>query len=220
MDKEKIHVEPSGENFISCPTKTHLMGINLIKKAGYVMLLAMMISCGNGSLMTKSEQKVKKGAFVMNEQDSIFDIVATDTYDSISFVMNLAEGALWDITVKELAQSGDDDRWEETGYMGAVDSRYCFHRKGYADSDTLYGWQINLLNEKKILLNNEGNQLKIFGKDYGQKVSLFTPEGKLIEEKKADKATLDFHIPSGYDYLKVDITRDSDTHVVFNFPVR
>ncbi|MBO7466662.1 MAG: hypothetical protein J6T94_03125 [Bacteroidaceae bacterium] len=192
----------------------------MIKKAGYVMLLAMMISCGNGSLMTKSEQKVKKGAFVMNEQDSIFDIVATDTYDSISFVMNLAEGALWDITVKELAQSGDDDRWEETGYMGAVDSRYCFHRKGYADSDTLYGWQINLLNEKKILLNNEGNQLKIFGKDYGQKVSLFTPEGKLIEEKKADKATLDFHIPSGYDYLKVDITRDSDTHVVFNFPVR
>ena len=111
MDKEKMQVEPSGENSISCPTKTRLVGINLMKKAGYVMLLAMMISCGTGSLMTKSEQKVKKGAFVMNEQDSIFDIVATDTYDSISFVMNLAEGALWDITVKELAQSGDDDRW-------------------------------------------------------------------------------------------------------------
>ena len=183
-------------------------------------MLAMAASCGMNSCGTYRVHKVKKAVFVMTEQDTIFDIMATDTYDSISFSANMVEDVKWDVTERMLAGNGEDERWDELSFGGVCDVRYCFHRKGYEDSDTLYGWHVHLPNGVQLLLNNEGKQLKIFGKDYGEKVSLFTPDGKLIAEKDVDKNTVNFRIPAGLDYLKVDITRDSGMHFVFNYPVR
>jgi len=191
-----------------------------MKKGIYVLLLALAASCGMNSCGTCRVHKVKKAVFVMTEQDTVFDIMATDTYDSISFSANMVDDAKWDITERMLASNGEGERWDEISFRGVCDVKYCFHRKGYEDSDTLYGWQVHLPNSVQILLNNEGKQLKIFGKDYGEKVTLFTPDDKLIAEKNADKNTVDFRIHAGLDYLKVDITRDSGTHFVFNYPVR
>ena len=156
----------------------------------------------------------------MTEQDSTFDLLATDNYDSISFSINLAQGELWDVSEKIFAVVDGKVCSDEIGFAGAYDVKYCFHCKGYEDSDTLYGWKICFPDNQEILLNNEGSQLKIFGKGYGEKVALFTPDNKFVGEKAIDKATLDFQIPAGFDYLKVDITRDGDTHFVFNYPIR
>lgn len=191
-----------------------------MKKKIYVLLLAVVALCGMNSCGTYRVHKVKKAVFVMTEQDSIFDILATDTYDSISFSVRMVEGALGNITERMLVPQEGNERWDEISFVGAYDLEYCFHRKGYEDSDTLYGWNIHLPNDVQILLNNEGKRLKIFGKGYGEKVMLFTPDDKLIGEKEADKATLEFRIPAGLDQLKVDIQRDSSTHFVFSYPVR
>ena len=191
-----------------------------MKKEIYVLLLAMVALCGMNSCGTYRVRKVKKAVFVMTEQDSVFDIMATDTYDSISFSARMVEGALGNITERMIAVQGGNERWDEISFGGIYDMEYCFHRKGYEDSDTLYGWNIHLPNDVQILLNNEGKRLKIFGKGYCEKVTIFTPDDKLIGEKEADKATLEFLIPAGLDQLKVDIQRDSSTHFVFSYPVR
>ena len=156
----------------------------------------------------------------MTEQDTLFDILATDTYDSISFSKNLVEGELWDISKRNTIVIDGKECSDEIGFAGAYDVKYCFHRKGYEDADTLFGWNVHFTNNLQILLNNEGDKLKIFGKDYGEKVAVFTPDDRLVSEKDIDKPAISFQIPLGFDHLKVDITRDSGTHYIFNYPVR
>lgn len=177
-------------------------------------------SCNSYKSSGDTARKVKKGVFVMSEKDSTFDILATDVYDSISFSMRMFEGVQWDITLKETAVNEGEERSYETSYMGANDLKYCFHREGFEDSDTLYGWKVNLLKGNSILLNNEGNRLKVFGKEYGEKVTLFTPDDKMIAEKAVDKTTLEFQIPAGVELIKVDVAQNGGVHVVFNYPMR
>jgi len=97
-----------------------------------------------------------------------------------------------------------------------------FHKKGFEDTDTLYAWrvQLNYGMENEIMLNNVGTSLKIFGKNYGNSVSVSTSDDKIIAEKTITDGVTEISIPKGVEYLNVDIKYDERKHFHFKYPVR
>ena len=174
---------------------------------------------------SNANRKLKKPVFIAsNEESRIYDIKATDNYDSIfSYKMEMVQDEMGDVTMElHDVDTNGTERVDSTSYAGVYVEKFVFHKEGYEDSDTLYAWRVQLLlgMENEIMLNNEGATLKIFGKNYGKNVSVSTSDGKIIAEKAITNGVTEICIPTEVEYLKVDVKYDEQKHYLFKYPVR
>ena len=198
-----------------------------MKKITFLLTALIAFSCVVYCLAENSNanRKLKKPVFIAsNEASKIYDIKATDNYDSIfSYKMEMVQNELGDVTVElHGIDTNGKERVDSTSYAGVFVEKYVFHRKGYEDTDTLYAWRVQLLYgiENEIMLNNEGTTLKIFGKNYGKNVSVSTSDGIIAKEKAITNGVMEISIPTGVEYLNVDIKYDEQKHYLFKYPVR
>ena len=198
-----------------------------MKKITFLLTALIAFSCVVYCLAENSNanRKLKKPVFIAsNEASKIYDIKATDNYDSIfSYKMEMVQNELGDVTVElHGIDTNGKERVDSTSYAGVFVEKYVFHRKGYEDTDTLYAWRVQLLYgiENEIMLNNEGTTLKIFGKNYGKNVSVSTSDGIIAKEKAITNGVTEIRIPTGVEYLNVDIKYDEQKHYLFKYPVR
>ena len=174
---------------------------------------------------SNAKRKLKRPVFIeSNEESKIYDIKATDNYDSIfSYSLEMVQDEMGDVTMElHDVNTNGKERVDSASYAGVYVEKYVFHKKGYEDSDTLYAWRVQLLlgMENEIMLNNEGTTLKIFGKDYGKSVSVSTSDDKIIAEKAISNGVTEICIPTKVEYLNVDIKYDEQKHYLFKYPVR
>ena len=174
---------------------------------------------------SNAKRKLKRPVFIAsNEESKIYDIKATDNYDSIfSYSMEMVQDEMGDVTMElHDVNTNGKECVDSASYAGVYVEKYVFHRKGYEDSDTLYAWRVRLLlgMENEIMLNNEGTTLKIFGKNYGKNVSVSTSDDKIIAEKAISNGVTEIRIPTEVEYLNVDIKYDEQKHYFFKYPVR
>ena len=198
-----------------------------MKKNIFLLTTSFALSCivyclaGNSN----ANRKLKKPVFIAsNEASKIYDIKATDNYDSIFYYqMEMIQNEMGDVKV-ELHDVGTNGKElvDSTSYAGVFVEKFVFHKQGYEDSDTLYAWRVQLLlgMENEIMLNNEGTTLKIFGKNYGKNVSVSTIDDKIIAEKTITNGVTEIRIPTGVEYLNVDIKYDEQKHYLFKYPVK
>jgi hypothetical protein len=185
--------------------------------------LSCIVYCLAGN--SNANRKLKKPVFIAsNEESKIYDIKATDNYDSIFYYqMEMVQGELGDVTVKlhDVGTNGKE-LVDSESYAGVYVEKFVFHKKGFEDSDTLYAWRVQLLlgMENEIMLNNVGTTLKIFGKNYGKNVSVSTSDGIIASEKTITNGVTEISIPKGVEYLNVDIKYDEQKHFHFKYPVR
>jgi len=171
-------------------------------------------------------RKLKKPVFIAsNEESKIYDIKATDNYDSIfSYSIEMVQDEMGDVTMElhYVNTNGKECVDSSSSYAGVFVEKFVFHRKGYEDTDTLYAWRAQLLfgEENEIMLNNEGTTLKIFGKNYGKNVSVSTSEDIIATEKAITDGVTEISIPTEVEYLNVDIKCDEQKHYLFKYPVR
>ena len=198
-----------------------------MKKITFLLTALIAFSCVVYCLAENSNanRKLKKPVFIAsNEASKIYDIKATDNYDSIfSYKMEMVQNELGDVTVElHGIDTNGKERIDSVSYAGVYVEKYVFHKKGYEDTDTLYAWRVQLLYgiENEIMLNNEGTTLKIFGKNYGKNVSVSTSDGIIISEKAITNGVTEISIPTGVEYLNVDIKYDEQKHYLFRYPVR
>ena len=198
-----------------------------MKKITFLLTALIAFSCVVYCLAENSNanRKLKKPVFIAsNEASKIYDIKATDNYDSIfSYKMEMVQNELGDVTVElHGIDTNGKERIDSVSYAGVYVEKYVFHKKGYEDTDTLYAWRVQLLYgiENEIMLNNEGTTLKIFGKKYGKNVSVSTIDDKIIAEKAITNGVTEIRIPTGVEYLNVDIKYDEQKHYLFRYPVR
>ena len=172
-----------------------------------------------------ANRKLKKPVFIAsNEASKIYDIKATDNYDSIfSYSMEMVQDEMGDVTMElHGVDTNGKERVDSTSYAGVYVEKFVFHRKGYEDTDTLYAWRVRLLfgMENEIMLNNEGTTLKIFGKNYGKNVSISTSDDIIATEKPITNGVTEISIPTEVEYLNVDVKYDEQKHYRFKYPVR
>ena len=198
-----------------------------MKKITFLLTALIAFSCVVYCLAENSNanRKLKKPVFIAsNEASKIYDIKATDNYDSIfSYKMELVQDEMGDVTVElHGIDTNGKERIDSVSYAGVYVEKYVFHKKGYEDTDTLYAWRVQLLYgiENEIMLNNEGTTLKIFGKNYGKNVSVSTSDAKIIAEKAITNGVTEIRIPTGVEYLNVDIKYDEQKHYLFKYPVK
>ncbi len=198
-----------------------------MKKITFLLTALIAFSCVVYCLAENSNanRKLKKPVFIAsNEASKIYDIKATDNYDSIfSYKMELVQDEMGDVTVElHDVDTNGKERIDSVSYAGVYVEKYVFHKKGYEDTDTLYAWRVQLLYgiENEIMLNNEGTTLKIFGKNYGKNVSVSTSDGIIAKEKAITNGVTEISIPTGVEYLNVDIKYDEQKHYLFKYPVR
>lgn len=201
------------------------------KRIFYVTLAIITFSCSIMSVAGKGKYKLKKPIFVVAESDSLlFDIEATDKYDSVSFQMNIIESKIGNVSFEtHCIEDNGNERVDVHKYGGVYESKCVFHREGCEPSDTLYGWHIPLAfvsNGKKIMVSNEGNILKVFCNCHAKSISLLTLEKKLIAEKTIEGRLTEFVIPDGIKYLTINIQHGEEgnvkfkTNTIFTYPVR
>ena len=201
------------------------------KRIFYVTLAIITFSCSIMSVAGKGKYKLKKPIFVVAESDSLlFDIEATDKYDSVSFQMNIIESKIGNVSFEtHCIEENGDERVDEHKYGGVYESKCVFHREGCEPSDTLYGWHIPLAfvsNGEKIMVSNDGNILKVFCNCHAKSISLLTLEKKLIAEKTIEGRLTEFVIPDGIKYLTINIQHSEEgnvkfkTNTIFTYPVR
>lgn len=198
-----------------------------MKKITFLLTALIAFSCVVYCLAENSNanRKLKKPIFIAsNEASKIYDIKATDNYDSIfSYKMELVQDEMGGVTVElHDVDTNGKERIDSVSYAGVYVEKYVFHKKGYEDTDTLYAWRVQLLygTENEIMLNNEGTTLKIFGKNYGKNVSVSTSDGIIAKEKAITNGVTEISIPTGVEYLNVDIKYDEQKHYLFRYPVR
>ena len=198
-----------------------------MKKITFLLTALIAFSCVVYCLAANSNasRKLKKPIFIAgNEASKIYDIKATDNYDSIfSYKMELVQDEMGGVTVElHDVDTNGKERIDSVSYAGVYVEKYVFHKKGYEDTDTLYAWRVQLLYgiENEIMLNNEGTTLKIFGKNYGKNVSVSTSDGIIAKEKAITNGVMEISIPTGVEYLNVDIKYDEQKHYLFRYPVR
>ena len=198
-----------------------------MKKITFLLTALIAFSCVVYCLAENSNanRKLKKPIFIAsNEASKIYDIKATDNYDSIfSYKMELVQDEMGGVTVElHDVDTNGKERIDSVSYAGVYVEKYVFHKKGYEDTDTLYAWRVQLLYgiENEIMLNNEGTTLKIFGKNYGKNVSVSTSDGIIAKEKAITNGVTEISIPTGVEYLNVDIKYDEQKHYLFRYPVR
>ena len=189
-----------------------------------------MLSCIGVCFAKNAKRKLNKPVFVASNKDScLYDIKATDNYDSIFSYAVDGQFNEWGNITLELHSTLPNDSIIDKIAFGSlyIDEKYVFHRKGYEDSDTLYGRRINLRNyglDTQIMLNNEGSALKIFGKKYGKSVSILTPAKKVLAEKEISDGVTELKLPQTPEYVYVDIKceaqDDMEKHFVFKYPMR
>lgn len=168
-------------------------------------------------------RKLKKPVFVAAEKRSeLFDILATDSYDSLSYSMKLVMDDMGSVAREShLVNIYGRETIYRDYYSGIYDVKYLFYRKGYEETDTLFGWRVTgLRDDNEIMLNNEGTSLKIFGTGYGRSVSVYTPDSIMIVETAIKDKVTELEIPTGLEYLNVDIRYDESYHYLFRYPVR
>lgn len=169
-------------------------------------------------------KKLKKPRFVESLNDTLlFDIVATDTYDSLYFSLTLNEDD--NVTINILAQTVQGEyKMDSDYYIGLYNEKYVAKRKGYENSDTLYGVRVTgLRNNNEIMVSNEGTTLKFFGKDYGQSVSVYDLNGELVAKRGIRNGMTELPIPMARGYLKevlIDIKYDEYRNYSFKYPIR
>lgn len=201
-----------------------------MKKITFLLLSIFMLSCIGVCFAKNAKRKLNKPVFVASNKDScLYDIKATDNYDSIYSYSVDGKFNEWGNITLELHSTLPDDSIIDKIAFGSlyIDEKYVFHRKGYEDSDTLYGRRINLRNyglDTQIMLNNEGSALKIFGKKYGKSVSILTPTKKVLAKKEISEGVTELKLPQTPEYVYVDIkceTQDNmEKHFVFKYPIR
>jgi hypothetical protein len=174
---------------------------------------------------SNANRKLKKPVFIAsNEESRIYDIKATDNYDSIfSYKMEMVQDEMGDVTMElHDVNTNGKECVGKTSYAGVYVEKFVFHKEGYEDSDTLYAWRVQLLlgMENEIMLNNEGTTLKIFGKNYGKNVSVSTSDDKIIAKKAITNGVTEICIPTEVEYLNVDIQYDEQKHYLFKYPVK
>jgi hypothetical protein len=198
-----------------------------MKKITFLLTALIAFSCVVYCLAANSNanRKLKKPVFIASNEDSkLYDIKATDNYDSIfSYQMEMVQNDMGGVKV-ELHDVGTNGKElvDSTSYAGVFVEKFVFHRKGYEDTDTLYAWRVQLLYgmENEIMLNNVGTTLKIFGKNYGKSVSVSTSDGIIASEKAITNGVTEISIPTEAEYLNVDIKYDEQKHFLFKYPVR
>ncbi len=198
-----------------------------MKKYIFLLTIFFALFCIVNCLADKSSanRKLKKPVFIAsNEESKIYDIKATDNYDSVfSYSMEMVQNEMGDVTMElHDVDTNGKERVDSASYAGVYVEKYVFHKKGYEDTDTLYAWRVQLLYgiENEIMLNNEGTTLKIFGKNYGKNVSVSTSDGIIAKEKAITNGVTEISIPTGVEYLNVDIKYDEQKHYLFKYPVR
>lgn len=198
-----------------------------MKKITFLLTALFAFSCVVYCLAENSNanRKLKKPVFIVsNEVSKIYDIKATDNYDSIfSYSIEMVLDEMGDVTTElHGVDTNGKERVDSTSYAGVFVEKFVFHRKGYEDTDTLYAWRVRLLfeEENEIMLNNEGTTLKIFGKNYGKNVSVSTSEDIIATEKAITDGVTEISIPTEVEYLNVDIKCDEQKHYLFKYPVR
>ena len=201
-----------------------------MKKIIFLLLSIFMFSCIAACFAKNAKRKLNKPVFVASDKDScLYDIKATDNYDSLfSYSIDGQMDEWGEITLELHSTLPNDNRVEKMGFGSLyIDEKYVFHRKGYEDSDTLYGRRINLRNyglDTQIMLNNEGPALKIFGKKYGKSVSILTPAKKVLAEKDISEGVTELKLPQTPEYVYVDIKCEAqdnmEKHFVFKYPMR
>ena len=201
-----------------------------MKKIIFLLLSIFMLSCIGVCFAKNAKRKLNKPVFVASNKDScLYDIKATDNYDSIfSYAVDGKFNEWGNITLELHSTLPNDSIIDKIAFGSLyIDEKYVFHRKGYEDSDTLYGRRINLRNyglDTQIMLNNEGPALKIFGKKYGKSVSILTPAKKVLAEKDINDGVTELKLPQTPEYVYVDIKceaqDDMEKHFVFKYPIR
>ena len=169
-----------------------------------------------------SSAKVRRPIFVESLNDSLlFDLMAMDVYDSISFDLKMADDMDKCNILATRAKGPDGTEYTFKEPLGGFwDERYVVYRKGYGYSDTLYAWRVMLIEKNEIVLNTEADTLKIFGRDYGQSVTVSNPDGKVIGQKDIHNGVTELIIPKGLEYLDLDIKRNDNEHYLIKCPVR
>ncbi len=198
-----------------------------MKKYIFLLTIFFALFCIVNCLADKSSanRKLKKPVFIAsNEESKIYDIKATDNYDSVfSYSMEMVQNEMGDVTMElHDVDTNGKERVDSASYAGVYVEKFVFQRKGYEDTDTLYAWRVRLLfgMENEIMLNNEGTTLKIFGKNYGKNVSVSTSDDKIIAEKAIANGVTEICIPTEVEYLNVDIKYDEQKHYLFKYPVK
>ena len=174
---------------------------------------------------SSANRKLKKPVFIAsNDGSKIYDIKATDNYDSIfSYHMEMVQNEMGGVKVKiHDVDTNGKELVDSISYAGVFVEKFVFHKKGFEDTDTLYAWRVQLHYgmENEIMLNNVGTTLKIFGKNYGKNVSVSTSDGIIVSEKAITNGVTEISIPKGVEYLNVDIKYDEQKHFHFKYPVR
>jgi hypothetical protein len=174
---------------------------------------------------SNANRKLKKPVFIAsNDVSKLYDIKATDNYDSIfSYHMEMVQNDMGGVKVElHDVDTNGKELVDSVSYAGVFVEKFVFHKKGFEDSDTLYAWRVQLLYDKEneIMLNNVGTTLKIFGKNYGNSVSVSTSDGIIASEKTITEGVTEISIPKGVQYLNVDIKYDEHKHYHFKYPVR
>lgn len=178
--------------------------------------------CTGVAKSQNSSAKVKKPIFVEPLSDStLFDLMAMDLYDSISYDLRMADEMDKCNILASHAKGPDGSEYTVKEQLGGFwNEKYVVYRKGYGYSDTLYAWRVMLLEKNEIMLNTEADTLKIFGRDYGQSVTVSGPDGKVIGQKEIRNGVTELIIPLGLEYLDLDIKRNEYEHYLIKCPVR
>ena len=160
---------------------------------------------------SNANRKLKKPVFIAsNEESKIYDIKATDNYDSIfSYSIEMVQDEMGDVTMElHYVNTNGKKCVDSSSYAGVFVEKFVFHRKGYEDTDTLYAWRARLLFGEE------------FGKNYGKNVSVSTSDDKIIAEKAITNGITEIRIPTEVEYLNVNIKYDEQKHYLFKYPVR
>lgn len=190
-----------------------------MRRFAIVFMFIFTISSTFSTIARNVNQKVKRPIFVEAENDSLlYDLMAMDTYDSLKLDMELVQNKKWYVSLKLPTVNGTMFT-QENAFQSIYVQKIVTKRKGYEDSDTLYGWRMHLINEE-IMLNNEGTLLKIFGSGYGEDITVSTPDNKVISKTAVKDGVTEIQIPEGLEYIGLDIRRHNDIHYIFNYPVR
>ena len=180
------------------------------------------VCCQAGN--SNAYRKLKKPVFVAsNEESRIYDLKATDNYDSIfSYQIKMVMDDMGNVTMEQhdVNTNGEESVYKES-YAGIFVEKYVFHKEGYEDTDTLYAWRVRLLlgMENEIMLNHEGTTLKLFGKNYGKNVFVSTPDNKIVAEKAITNGVTEINITTNVEYLNIDIKYDERKHYLFKYPL-
>ncbi len=203
------------------------------KSIPFIILAVFIILCSMMSVTTKGKHKLKKPIYVVAESDSeLFSIKATDNYDNnIHIEMHAIEGKMGTVSFEtHIRESNTTDSVYVEKYRGIYEKKLVFFRKGCEPSDTLYSWHVPLVHapntNREIMVNNEGNNLKVFCDCHAKSISVSTLDKKIIAEKTVDGRLTEFSIPNDVKYLTISIHHGDavnslyNENTVFFYPVR